>query len=86
MTRLLVYVQDKAMNSYVLASLTVRQYRRLDNGVMVSCGLSVPEDVSRETVARWVKRGRARQVTYDEWNHGGCQSSCVTRGGSKCRW
>lgn len=57
---------------------------KYDNGVMISCGLTIPEDMP-ETALRWlISRHRAAEVTYDEWNHSGCKSSFVMRGGAEC--
>lgn len=81
-----IYVSDKSAGRYFRARLTRRQYLRLDNGCMVSIGLIVGKGLTRETVARWVRRGRAVEVSHDEWNHSSCQSACVKSGASACRW
>jgi len=60
--------------------------RKHDNGCLISIGLYIGEDVTQATVDRWIKRGFAIAVDYDEANHGGCQSSCVRRGAAVCRW
>jgi GH24 family phage-related lysozyme (muramidase) len=69
------------------AQLTHRQYMRHDNGAMVSCGLTVGRDGFREsTLARWIKAGTAREITREDWQHSSCQSSCIRRGATACRW
>lgn len=57
-------------------------YRRNDNGHAVSIGFTVGEDIT----LRKLKALNATEVPYDEWNHSGCQSSCVKRGDKSCRW
>lgn len=58
-----------------------------DNGALVSCGLTVGRDGF--TVGAW-KRAKAKfrtvPLTKDEYKHSGCQSYCVRRGNSECRW
>ena len=57
-------------------------YRRHDNGVAVSIGFRVPDEVTEKQL----KGLHATEVSYETWKHSGCQSSCVMRGGSKCGW
>lgn len=57
-----------------------------DNGALVSCGLEVGKDLTERSLKALVQRGQAVEVTKDEWNHSGCQSSCVLRGAQKCSW
>lgn len=78
-----IYAQDKSTNQtrYYKLDLTQKQARRVDNGALISCGLTAPDDVS----SRWLKKHGA-EVTQEEWNHSGCQSSCVLRGQENCSW
>lgn len=65
--------------------LPERIYRRLDNGHMVSIGLT-DEDVSATRLRRWEARGMVNEITFEEWNHSSCQSSCAKRGDKTCAW
>lgn len=60
--------------------------QRHDNGRLISCGLEVPADLSERSLASLARRGRATEITADEANHGGCQSSCIRRGSDRCSW
>lgn len=71
---------------YYRANLSVTEATRLNNYHMVSIGLIVPDDMKPATLKAWVRRGKAWPITHDEWNHDGCKSSCVKRGGRACRW
>lgn len=71
---------------YYAAALTTNQLVKHDNGCLVSIGLVVPLDLRYSTLARWINQGIAKEITFDEWNHMGCQSSCKRRGGTECRW
>lgn len=81
-----VYIRHETASKYYRAELTPARARRYDNGALISCGLSVPENISPTLVAAWVRSGIATEVTRDEWNHSGCQSSCVLRGQATCSW
>lgn len=54
---------------------------RYSRGASVSIGIT---GVSEEFLRQHAKQ--MTEITYDEWNHSGCQSSCVRRGGKECRW
>lgn len=71
---------------YFVANLSPYQAARHNNGCLVSIGLTVPDELRRTTLQRWINAGQARAITHDEWNHMGCQSSCTQRGGKECRW
>jgi GH24 family phage-related lysozyme (muramidase) len=80
-----IAVKDKGV--YYLADLTRRQVARYDNGALISCGLTTGRDrITSATVARMVKAGDAKAISFEEWNHSGCQSSCIRRGQSTCSW
>lgn len=71
---------------YFRATVTVGWAKRFDNGALVSCGLTVDDDLPRDTFNRLMTTGRVVAVSFDEWNHSGCQSSCTLRGDAACRW
>lgn len=75
---------------FYYVDLTLGQARRHDNGALISCGLTVVPDWENgfhaSTLRRWIKQGIAREINRDEWSHSGCQSSCVRRGATVCRW
>lgn len=66
--------------------LADRFYRRLDNGRMVSIGLTDEDGISLQRLRRWEARGVACEVEFDEWTHSSCQSSCTRRGDPACLW
>lgn len=53
-----------------------------DNGHAVSLGFRFGEEITE----RQLTALGAVEVPYEEWQHSGCQSSCVKRGGATCRW
>lgn len=57
-----------------------------DNGCLVSIGWTVGGDLSRRGLEELNSRGYLKEIDRDTWNHSGCQSSCVRRGGKACRW
>lgn len=67
-------------------NLTPRQAARVDNGRMISCGLTLGEDVQPSTLKRWVKAGIAKPTDAATEKHSGCQSRCILRGDSLCQW
>ena len=78
-----VAVRDPDHNKFYLVRLTERQVKRLNNGALVSLGLTVGANgFTRKEFDRLPKT----EISYDEWNHSGCQSSCIRRGHSTCRW
>ncbi len=79
-----IYIRDG--EAYYRAEVSLAWARRHDNGALVSCGLTVGKDISRRVMRGLVTRGQAIPVTRDQWNHSGCQSSCVLRGQADCRW
>ncbi len=91
-----VSIKDPRHDTYWFYDASVAWVRRHDNGVIVSCGLTVGEKssysgkayLSETTFDRMKKteKKNLRAVTLDEWNHSGCQSQCVLRGNPTCRW
>lgn len=80
-----VKVEDQPARFYRLW-VTPAWAQRHDNGALVSIGLTVPKDLSRGAFQRALSKFKYVQLTEEEWNHSGCQSSCVKRGGKECRW
>jgi GH24 family phage-related lysozyme (muramidase) len=85
MPQMTIYARD-SKKCYRIR-MTQRQVRYWDNGAMISCGLTVGKGrFKASSLKRLIKAGRATEIDYDTWNHSGCQSSCVMRGGTKCQW
>lgn len=65
---------------------------KLSDGLLQRLGvhtdlMSIGLDVKRDSLAQDIlDTGRAVEVLHQEWNHSGCQSSCVLRGNPICRW
>ncbi len=84
-----VYVKLQASFSggpadkYYRCEVSQRWLAKHDNGAVFSCGLTVGQDGL--TMASFQRLNRT-EVTREQWNHSGCQSSCVLRGGKECRW
>ena len=83
---MIIYARDEASELYLQLDVSNAWVRKHDNGAMISCGLSAPEDISVKALKNLLARGKAERITKDEWNHSGCQSSCVMRGAKECRW
>lgn len=81
--RIRVYAIDKSTNParYYRLDLTRAQVMRVDNGALISCGLTAPDDVS----SKWLRK-YGQEVPEVEYSHSGCLSSCIMRGGAKCQW
>lgn len=77
-----VYIANRNNGREYRVNLTPAQARRLDNGMLVSCGLSVPDDLSEKQF----RRLKPVPVEKSEYLHSGCLSSCTLRGGAKCAW
>lgn len=75
-----VYGRDK--DSTVFFRVTLQPVSLRNEYAPVSCGLVR----SITWIKRMVKMRKAVIVTKDEWNHSGCLSSCIRRGGQSCRW
>jgi hypothetical protein len=57
-----------------------------DNGALVSCGLTVGENLRETQLLHLIRTGKAKEVSQETWKHSGCQSGCVLRGDPACRW
>lgn len=72
---------------YYEVRLTLRDANRYNNGCMVSIGLTVGEgSFKASSLKRLQEAGRVKEIDQTTYNHSGCRSSCILRGGSKCRW
>lgn len=80
--KLTFYAYDKKNEKYWRFEATQRWWVEHDNGCAVSIGFEVGKEISMDQL----RSLGAVEVTKDEWNHSGCQSSCVKRGAKECRW
>lgn len=71
---------------YYVAHLSPGQARAHDNGALISCGLTVGEDLKHGTFQNWLRQGLLDEISQEKYNHSGCQSSCILRGDLKCGW
>jgi hypothetical protein len=77
----------KAGDKHYRANVTPEWAQAHDNGRLISCGLTVGEDgFTARMLGYLLRKRRAIEVTEQEWNHSGCQSSCILRGADKCSW
>lgn len=83
---MIIWCRNKEKNLFWKLHVMSRWAARHDNGALVSCGLTVGQDVSQRSIDTLVKQGRATPVTEEQWKHSGCQSRCVLRGDDKCQW
>lgn len=80
-----IYIKDG--NKYYRANVSPGWAQTHDNGALVSCGLTVGRDgFTARMLAGLIRRRRAIEVTESEWQHSGCQSSCILRGAERCTW
>lgn len=80
---LTIYAQDKSTQPtrYYKLILTPAQAKRVDNGALISCGLTAPGDVS----SKWLQK-HGTEVSETAWKHSSCQSRCIMRGDDICQW
>lgn len=71
---------------HYLATVSPRWARGHDNGALVSCGLTVGENLSRLSLEALRRRGRLEEISAETANHSSCLSRCVLRGDSICQW
>lgn len=80
-----IYVRDQ--QKYYRLVVTPQWAGRHDNGALISCGLTVGQDgFTRRMLDSAKRRFSWTEVTHEQWNHSGCQSSCILRGDTTCRW
>ncbi len=75
-----VYATDGT--AYWKLELTPVQAKRLDNGMMISCGLTIPRDCSYKQLEKLTRT----LVSRAEYNHSGCLSRCTEHGDTMCQW
>lgn len=59
---------------------------RHNNFMLFSIGWNLGEDLPVAAFAQLRSKGLVEEITFSQWNHMGCQSSCVERGGTRCSW
>lgn len=79
-------IYAKHDDKYYRLTVSVEWAEKNDNGALISCGLTVGTDIKESQLKNLISRGKAIQVTEDEYNHSGCQSRCVKRGDDICQW
>lgn len=72
-------------DTYYRASVSLAWARRHDNGALVSCGLTVGENLSLQAFRR-LRPAQLTVITKEQYNHSGCQSRCKLRGDTICQW
>lgn len=94
---MIVYIRDRGKgmghwlstsgkDRFYRASVSAQWARRHDNGALVSCGLTVPESLSRRSLGALRFLGRLSEIGRSEWVHSSCSSSCTRRGDAACQW
>ena len=81
-----IYARDNDSQLHYKLTVTPEWARKHDNGALVSCGLTIPDDLSVRSLAVLMRMGKAVIVPKAEWDHSGCQSRCIQRGDDKCQW
>lgn len=80
-------IADPEKGKYYKMAVTPEWAQRHDNGRLISCGLTIGQDgFTRRMFQLAQYRFSHLEVTQDEYNHSGCQSSCIRRGNDKCTW
>jgi hypothetical protein len=80
-----IYAQNLDNRFYRL-EVSPRWADQHDNGALISVGLTVGKDLTERSLKALIRRGQATEVTFDEYNHSGCQSYCKMRGNDRCAW
>ena len=76
---MIVYIRDPKAGKYYRYAADRAFVQRYDNGALTSCGLTIGMDLL------CVPEGATR-VSREEYQHSGCQSTCILRGNRECRW
>ncbi len=77
-----ITVKDPENESYWYVEVSTATATQYDNGALFSCGWTVGKDLPRRTFTRLPKT----RTTERKYTHSSCQSSCVLRGNTHCRW
>ena len=73
--------------NFYSAPLAAILRRGIDNGALISCGLTVGRDgFTRRMMDELIRLGVAQPISKEAYNHSGCQSRCTLRGDDKCQW
>jgi hypothetical protein len=79
-------IYAKAGNKRYKLTVSSQWAIKNDNGCLVSIGLEVGKDLKQTQLDALIRQGKAKEVTEQDFNHSGCQSSCILRGHAKCGW
>lgn len=77
-----IAVKDTETGKTYFCYPSAYQLKKYDNGALISCGWSVPDELPRRSFRRMEKQ----EVSTEEWQHSGCLSQCTRRGDKTCRW
>jgi len=73
-------------STYYRVSFSPAMAKKWDNGALISCGLTIPDDAPYSALCSWKMQHKAMECSESEWRHSGCQSRCTLRGDDKCQW
>lgn len=80
-------IKDPEQGKYYRMAVSPAWAARHDNGALISCGLTIGEHgFTRRMFQLAQYRFSHLEISAEEWNHSGCQSSCTRRGDQQCRW
>lgn len=79
-------IKDPDNGKFYKMAVTPRWAQAHDNGALISCGLTIGQDgFTRRMFQLAQYRFSHLEITEQEYQHSGCQSSCILRGDSVCR-
>jgi len=81
-----IKVTARCGNAHYRLDLSPAQVRKYDNGALISCGLTIPDDMPIRALNWLVRHKRAHVISAETANHSGCQSYCILRGDDHCQW
>ena len=82
-----VTIRDKENRKFYKMAVSQAWAEKHDNGALISCGLTIGEHgFTRRMFQLAQYRFSHIELTEEQWNHSGCQSSCILRGNDICRW
>ncbi len=80
-------IADPDSGKYYKMAVSPAWAEKHDNGRLISCGLTIGQDgFTRRMFQLAQYRFSHLEITREQYNHSGCQSSCVLRGQAICRW
>jgi len=77
-----MHIACRNRGKFYLLDVSPVWIKRHDNGALISCGLAVGEDLSKDAF----RRVKKEEITFQRWTHLGCQSRCKLRGDGFCQW